>query len=94
MSQSEDQQTLKEALIAAGNLAELKLLTEDAQNLTKAEICEIINGNTKETLTVKSLNSMKAMVAARLAKGESIFPWKTMPGIKADGGGVGGGAMW
>jgi hypothetical protein len=84
-------QTLKDALKAAGDSAQVKDLTKEAQNLTKDEICDMFNGSTKEHITVGTINSLKKMVLNRISNGESAFPWKSMPGIKSASGDLGGG---
>jgi hypothetical protein len=84
-------QTLKDALVAAGDSAQVNDLTTEAQNLTKDEICDIFNGSAKEHVTIGTLSSLKKLVFNRISNGETAFPWKSMPGIKSAGSDLGGG---
>jgi hypothetical protein len=89
----DNNQTLKEALVAEGHSDQANSLTSEAQNLTKSEIVDFINGDAKETLTVSAISSIKRLVVKRISNGEHAFPWKSMPDIKADSGDLGGG-VW
>lgn len=87
----DSKQTLKEALIAAGDSSQTKHLTAEALNLTRSEIIDMINGDTKEHLTIGTLNSLKSLVLERVSRGETALPFKSMPGIKSASGHLGGG---
>jgi len=90
----DDNQTLKDALIASGNEGEAGLLSPEAQNLTKQEICDFINGKHNEKLSMGTIASLKKMALQRMEKGQSVFPWKSMPGINSDPDGGMSGGFW
>jgi hypothetical protein len=89
----DENQTLEEALKAAGDESQIAVLTDQAKKMTKKEISDFINGKDHDHVTMGTFNSIKALTLQRMKNGESIFPWKNMPSVKSDPDDLGAG-LW
>ena len=87
-------ETLKEALTKTGNAKEADMLTHQAQNLTKDQITDLLNGKSKEHLSSETLNSLRKFARERVSKGQPILPWPSIDVQSSDGDDNMGGGFW
>ena len=75
-------ETLKDALTRVGDTKHVKLLTPEAQNLTKAQLIDFMNSKTDQNFSKETINSLRKFAKQRMHDGKSIFPYDKMEGLK------------
>ena len=87
-------ETLKEALTKTGNAKEADMLTHQAQNLTKDQVTDILNGKSTAHLSQETLSSLRKLAKDRISKGQPVLPWPSMDLDKGDSDDNMGGGIW
>ncbi len=78
----ENSETLKDALTRIGDKSEVKWLSKQAQNLTKAEITDFLNNKIDPAMNTGTIHSIRKLAKHRIKLGKSVFPWDKMEDLE------------
>jgi hypothetical protein len=89
-----DHQTLKQALVESGDQSQVDMLTKQAQDLTKTQLTDLINGKKGVNVDKETTASIRRLARHRVANGQNVMPWSAMKlEAGADDDNMGGG-IW
>lgn len=73
---------LKDALVRVGDQEHLVHLNDEAKNLTKNKIVDMLNGKTDKSISVGTMGSLKKLAKQRIIEGKSALPWDKLEDVK------------